>query len=174
MTVTFSARPRTVLTSWREALDRAASARDWAAAGDAAWAAGAAARAAAGAARAAAWDAWVAAWDAAEAAWVAAGEAAEAAAGDAVGSAEYPGAISQASAWYEEYERLCGGRAYYRACCWAAGDACQYVEFIHHDGLSAWMCEECWYCRLEDIEIDKPADEREERLWRMEIAAGGR
>ena len=83
-------------------------------------------------------------------------------------------AISQASAWYEEYERLCGGRAYYHACCLAAGDACQYVEYIHHDGLSAWMCEACWYRRLEEIEVGKPADEREERLRRMEIAGGGR
>ena len=48
MAVTFAGRPRTVLTSWREALDRAASARDWDAAG-------AAAGDAAGAARAAAW-----------------------------------------------------------------------------------------------------------------------
>ena len=90
-----------------------------------------------------------------------------------MGSAEYPGAISQASAWYEEYERLCGGRAYYRACCWVAPET-RYVEYIHHDGLSAWMCEDCWYRRLGEIEIDKPEDEREERLRRMEIAAGGR
>jgi len=144
MAVTFAPHPRTILTTWREALDRAASARDWDAAG-----------AAAGDAAGAAWDAW-------------------AAVGAAAWAAEYLDAISQASAWYEEYERLCGGRAYYRACCWAAGDACQYVEYIHHDGLSAWMCEECWYCRLEDIEIDKPTDEREERLRRMEIADGGR
>jgi len=164
MAVTFAAATRTVLTTWREALGRAADSGD-------AWDA---------------WDAWAAAWAAAgdaarAAAWAAAGDAARAAARDAAdavgaaaGRAEYLDAISQASAWYEEYERLCGGRAYYRACCWAAGDACRFVEWIHHDGLSAWMCEECWYRRLEEIEGDKPADEREERLWRMEIADGGR
>ena len=152
--VTFAAATRTVLTTWREALDRAADSG----------------------------DAWAAAWAAAgDAARDAAGDAARAAARDAAdavgaaaGRAEYLDAISQASAWYEEYERLCGGRAYYRTCCWAAGDACQFVEWIHHDGLSAWMCEDCWYRRLEEIEGDKPADEREERLWRMEIADGGR
>lgn len=113
------------------------------------------ASAAGAAAGAAVWDA---ARAAADAVW------------DAARDADFYDAISQAAAWVDEFERL-WPVPFYRECCYRAGkEACQFVEWIHHDGTSAVMCEACWYSRLDEIEIDKPEDEREERLRRIVVA----
>jgi len=45
------------------------------------------------------------------------------------------------------------------------------VRNIHHDGTSALMCWKCFEERLVQIAVDKPADEYEERMRRIEVVS---